>query len=272
MSNMNKLSLDPNGEHVSPLGNSRVDVGYANIAVKLLKWPDEKTFKSMVFKATTATRGNDIHSTEFDEQVIEDAFKGGLNQCLEWDTLVFECSGVSRGLTHELVRTRRASFAQQSMRHTNMGNPDMRMPTAIHEDLLASAIWLSAIEHCKKAYRLLVQRDIPFQDARTVLPIATQTYIIAEYPVSEFLATYSYRACHMFYPEIVYLFHLMKQVTIDKCPWLEPYIKISCEKTASRDGFDHQCTYQVWERVEGHCPLAWARESNRVWKSRKFSS
>lgn len=297
MSNMIKKSLDPNRQHVSPLDANRTDIGLENLQVRILKYPNEQEFKRMVYKASTATRGNDISDDTFDPVVVEDAFKGGLNQCLEWDTVVFEISGVSRGLTHEIVRSRRASFAQQSMRHTDMGrNFNIRMPQeiAINHNLLLidpakypmlaelqgpstqsatpAEVWNHAMRLAREAYGWLVEADIPFQDARTVCPIGTETYIIAEYPVSEFIGTYAYRACYMFYPEIVALFHLMKAKLVEQAPWLEPYVVISCEKTQPNNGQLHMCTYQGWEKVEGHCPLAWAKEDNRVWKSRKFEN
>lgn len=273
MSNMIRKSMPIAKDHISPLATGRIDHGYDNLLVRVLFYPEEKAFKHMVYKATMATRGSDITTTEYDEAIVEEAFSGGLNQCLEWATVVFEISGVSRGLTHELVRTRKASFAQQSMRHTDMGRASVRMPAAIAASSSDTRrTWINATEQAVKAYQNLTDRsDVPFQDARTVLPIATETYIIASYPLSEFLNTYSYRACYMFYPEIVALFGLMKQEIIKVCPWLEPYIKISCEKTRSVSSEnEHMCTYQGWEKVEGHCPLPWAKEANRVWKSSKF--
>lgn len=293
MSNMIRLSLDPEGQHNSPLSREDVinetgqggnyvpfdsiltDESYEGIQVKMLWYPkDKEAFDRMVYKAVVATRGSDINADEFDPVVVEEAFAGGLNQCLEWVTVVFEISGVTRGLTHELVRTRKASFSQQSMRHTNMGYPAMRMPQHIaeHPDPEVRRDWWRSIGAAADTYWSLVHQDIPYQDARTVLPIATETYIIASYPLSVFLATYAYRACYMFYPEIVYLFRKMREALLEVCPWLDPFIKVSCEKTRPNGEQEHMCTYQGWERVEGHCPLAWAKEDNRVWKSSKFEN
>jgi len=274
MSNMIRRSLDPNGEHDSPLSQYRIDWGYDNIEVRLLWGPyDREAFNRMVYKAVLATRGSDIREDSYDPEVVAEAFSGGLNQCLEWATVVFEISGVSRGLTHELVRTRKASFAQQSMRHTNMTGANLRMPEYIADSgSVVQGWWVESVQQAMQAYEDLVLEDYPYQDARTVLPIATETYIVAAYPISVFLATYAYRACHMFYPEIVFLFRRMKDVLVAEIPWLEPFIKVSCEKTRPNGDHPHMCTYQGWERVEGHCPLAWAQEDNRVWKSSKFEN
>ena len=284
MSSMIRKSMPIAADHISPLANGRTDQAYENLKVRVLYYPDEQLFKRMVYKATMATRGSDITDDEFiDPTVVDEAFKGGLNQCLEWANVVFEISGVSRGVTHEIVRTRKASYAQQSMRHTDMGNAAVRMPEEIsqHPDPAVRAVWRTAMQATRAAYSTLTDDfDIPFQDARTVLPIATETYIIAAYPVSEFMATFSYRACAMFYPEIVVLFKLMREELIKVCPWLAPYLLISCEKTAAsravnpatgqEEQFEHRCQYMGWEKVEGHCSLAWAKEYNRTWKSSKF--
>lgn len=290
----------------SPIAHRRIDEGYDNLHVRVLKAPEEDTMKLLMWKGTLASRGVDILDDEkLDEVVVEDAWKGGLNQCREWDTVVFEISGVSRGVTHELVRTRKASFAQQTMRATDMGWFDLRMPQGIKEreneaglvdageyPLLTKAlggvilegnqlpmqittvgeVWRLAAELSREAYNWLCELDVPFQDARTVAPIATETYIVAAYPLVEFLNTFAYRGCYMFYPEIVVLFHRMRAALLEKAPWLEPHIKIGCETTASTEKYEHRCTYQGWESVEGQCPLAWGKEENRVWKSRRFQA
>lgn len=272
MSTMIRKSMPVAADHISPLANNQIDRRYDNLKVRMLFWPDEERFKRLVYKATMATRGSDITDDEdVDPTVVDEAFKGGLNQVLEVATVSFEISGLSRGVTHEIVRTRKASFAQQSMRHTDMGLAAMRMPQEIADSPIeVRKVWLDAVETAKQAYVVLTDLDVPFQDARTVLPIATETYIIASYPLSEFINTYAYRSCYMFYPEIVVLFRLMREELIKVCPWIEPYVATSCEKTRPNGEYAHMCTYQGWEKVEGHCPLAWAREDNRVWKSSKF--
>lgn len=275
MSTMMKKSLDPAGLNHSPLDTGAINQGADALKVKILHWPEEENFKMLVYKAVLATRGSIIGEDEkYDETVVAEAFSGGLNQCLEWVTVVFEIEGCSRGLTHELVRTRQGSFAQQTMRHTFMGyEPAVRMPTEIAEaGPKAESIWMRAMVDASDAYGQLVDLDVPFQSARTVLPIATETYVVAAYPLKVWLDTYSYRACWMFYPEIVALFQRMRECLIEKCPWLDPFIKISCERTAPKNGLAHQCTYQGWDVVEGQCPLSWAKEDNRVWKSSKFKS
>jgi hypothetical protein len=75
---------------------------------------------------------------------------------------------------------------------------------------------------------------------------------------------------------------MARQILVGKYPFLERYIKISCENTkgaldgdaggkypsvAEAEGLTHHCTFQGWENVEGQCPFPWARESNRSFRS-----
>jgi hypothetical protein len=100
-----------------------------------------------------------------------------------------------------------------------------------------------------------------------------------EYPLREFINVFAYRGCSMFQWEIVSVMRACRQVLVGAYPFLEPYVKISCEKTKGSldsiplEQYDpganaHHCTFQGWEEVEGQCEFPWARESNRSFKSK----
>lgn len=297
MSNMSQRGSGQ--DNVAPGQEGRIDVGYENIQVKCLQWPEEQLTKYLLSKASVAVKGSIVEDNTTDEAMAADMFKGGLNQALEWVKVTFELSGVSRGFTHQIVRTRKASFSQQSMRYADMGTFNVRMPEEIAKkdkekdlaplpystypnirslhgfsNISPASVWEYAIETSREAYAWLADHGIPIQDARTVCPIATETYILCNYDLGEFLKLYSYRACQMFYPEMVHVMKLMRESLLRKAEWLEPYIKISCQNTTSNMSVNgellpHKCTYQGWERVEGQCDFPWALEENRTFKSSK---
>ncbi len=103
------------------------------------------------------------------------------------------------------------------------------------------------------------EEDISYQDARYVLLEATDNYIMCEYSVREFMNVFAYRGCSMFSWEIVHVMREMRRLLVEAHPWMEPYVKISCE--ASK-----RCTFQGWESVEGQCDFPWAKESNRTFQ------
>lgn len=194
------------------------------------------------------------------EKDWEEMLKGGLQTALESQTIVFAVTGVSRTCTHQLVRSRRAAFHQQSQRASYMGdNPEFRMPESVWRNPKVRGEWFRALRYAHNAYQMACEADIAYQDARFILPEGTTNFIMLEYPVREFLNVFAYRGCHMFQWEITKTMHKCREVLLEAHPWLEPYVKITCEKTGV-------CEFQGWENVEGQCTLPMAREENRRFK------
>jgi thymidylate synthase (FAD) len=278
----NRHSMN-DGHHVSPYDNGFMVIGDDQITVKLVQGLNPE-FQSVLSKAQRATIGIDLTTPDDDNRDWEEMLQGGLQTALESQVVVFEVSGVSRACTHQLVRTRKAAFHQQSMRASFYGNqPEFRIPESIWrlpEEVRKE--WISAMMACHRAYQLACDADVSYQDARYILPEGTTNYIMLEYPLREFINVYAYRGCSMFQWEIVTVMRLAREILVGIYPWLEPYIKISCEKTKGAlddvkhskymfndpEASAHHCTFQGWESVEGQCPFPWARESNRQFRSK----
>lgn len=241
------------GHHTSPYGQGRVDIGLDNLEVRLVQGIDEESFKRTLSRAQRATIGIPLDDNE-EYGDWEEMLKGGLQTALESQTVIFEVIGVARATTHQIVRSRRAAFHQQSMRASYMGDePNVRMPESVqrlgstdsplaHE---AHDAWVDAIEASWNAYRRACEAGVSYQDARYILPIGTETYIMCEYSVREFLAVYAYRACSMFQWEICHTVRQMGAILSEAYPWLAPYIKISCQ-----DGVCRECAGFGWYTVE----------------------
>jgi flavin-dependent thymidylate synthase len=281
------------GKHVSPYDNGRMEIGDDGIAVNLVQGLNPE-FQQVLSKAQRATIGIDLSIPDGDNRDWEEMLQGGLQTALESQVVVFEVSGVSRACTHQLVRSRRAAFHQQSMRASFYGNqPEVRIPESIWRapDEVRTA-WIEAIQAAHDAYTKACEADVSYQDARYILPEGTTNYIMLEYPLREFMNVYAYRGCSMFQWEIVSVMRMAREILVAAYPWLDPYIKISCERTKGaldteaelqrwedetgghRDDYpipealDHHCTFQGWESVEHQCPFPWARESNRSFRSK----
>lgn len=108
-----------------------------------------------------------------------------------WTILI---EGVSRALTHELVRHRAGfGFSQLSQRYVDESNIAFVLPPEISEGSRAYDIWLAACESSLKAYRSLLgelvesigsegtatsRKKRARQAARAVLPNAAETKIV----------------------------------------------------------------------------------------------
>lgn len=114
---------------------------------------------------------------------------------LEHGTATFYVTGVSRSLTHELVRHRHLSPSQLSQRFVDEGEAEFVVPPLITDVPDALAIWQDAMAYAQNAYRELIdvldshmaqddtvsklaRRKKVRESARSVLPNSTETKIV----------------------------------------------------------------------------------------------
>lgn len=112
---------------------------------------------------------------------------------LEHGSVSFYLTGVSRSLTHELIRHRHFSYSQLSQRYVPERNAAMVEPEVIAGDAELHALFTEAAEASVKAYEGLLEglekrfADVPNatlrrkqarQAARAILPNATETRIV----------------------------------------------------------------------------------------------
>jgi thymidylate synthase (FAD) len=98
--------------------------------------------------------------------------------------------------THQLVRHRIASFSQQSQRYvSHTEHFTSIMPDTIAENIEARQIFAFMAETVHKAYAQLVEMGIPAEDARYILPNATETKIIMTMNARELLHYFGLRCC-----------------------------------------------------------------------------
>jgi thymidylate synthase (FAD) len=119
--------------------------------------------------------------------------ESGHGSVLEHATWNFVFAGISRSLTHELIRHRAGfAYSQLSQRYVDESTADYIEPDIIANDPELHALWLEAVTTCQDVYRRLVsgladrlkeipeattRRKMARQAARSVLPNACETKI-----------------------------------------------------------------------------------------------
>lgn len=98
----------------------------------------------------------------------------------EFVDFVFEISGVTRAFTHQLVRTRTASYAQQAQRAVDMTGFQSLKPETVKGEPEADLHWEDCMDTIGQTYERLRHLGIPAQDARGVLPTNVLTNIIVK--------------------------------------------------------------------------------------------
>ena len=97
------------------------------------------------------------HSKEDNERFIKMLADMGHHSPLEHVSFTFAVEGVSRALTHQLVRHRIASYSQQSQRYVNLDKTfDYIMPPSIEKNEVTTTVFENAMKDIKRYYNYLV--------------------------------------------------------------------------------------------------------------------
>ena len=144
------------------------------------------------------------------ESLILKVFSSGHESILEHVSFTFGIEGVSRVLTHQLVRHRIASFSQQSQRYVNI-KEDAIVPPSIKRNKEAMALFQIGIDQVWKIYRELLGMGIKKEDARFILPNATATSLVMTMNLRELIHTTGLRLCFRAQWEIRILFAFIKR-------------------------------------------------------------
>lgn len=99
----------------------------------------------------------------------------------EFVSYTFLICNVTRAFTHQLVRTRTGSYAQQTMRVLNVAGWDYETGPSIRDNEGLEAIYRSTMELISAAYSRLIEDGAKVEDARGVLPTNIHTNIVAKF-------------------------------------------------------------------------------------------
>ncbi len=132
----------------------------------------------------------------------------------DWSVVEHVCCSVEflvdRGITHEIVRHRIASYTQESTRFVNYVKkmlPSFIYPIVGVEEKDYSQIWLTAIENAEWAYKELLKAGWKPQEARSVFPNALASKIIVTFNLRQWRQFFLMRTSKEAHPQ-------MKEVTV----------------------------------------------------------
>jgi len=109
---------------------------------------------------------------------------------------------VDRGVTHEIVRHRPASFAQESTRYCNYakdkfgGEITFIIPEFFKYGSEEWCLWKNHMERCELDYLTLIGIGVTPEKARTVLPNSLKTELIMTANCAEWVHFFGLRACN----------------------------------------------------------------------------
>jgi len=195
-------------------------------------------------EAIELAASNCYDSEPMDGKIMKNCYKSGHHSVLEFCDFHFHVEGISRVLSHQLVRSRLASFAQRSQRYVKEDDFGYVIPDSIkkskagkncYNDMPYEAIdvYTSVMSKISIAYDELVNFfNIPPEDARFVLPNACETIIDVKMNLREMIHFMNLRLCTCSQWEIRELANLMRKLIIEKEPMFTKFLVPKCEKDA----------------------------------------
>jgi thymidylate synthase (FAD) len=155
------------------------------------------------------------------KSVLSTILASGHYSTLEHASYTFAIDGVSRALTHQLVRHRLASFNQQSQRYVKFKNGiETVKPATVEAVPEASELFDSVVGLVEQAYARMIELGIPAEDARFILPNAAETKIVVTMNVRELMHFFSLRCCNRAQWEIRELAHAMLELVRPTAPYV----------------------------------------------------
>jgi len=130
------------------------------------------------------------------KRIIKRVTDYGHVSVIEHASFTFSIEGVSRAMTHQLVRHRIASYTQQSQRYVTYDTLEKYVtPPNISENAEAKRIFDETLEKISETYQKLLKLRVPKEDARFILPNAAKTNIIVTMNARELRHFFNLRCC-----------------------------------------------------------------------------
>jgi thymidylate synthase (FAD) len=189
-------------------------------------------------------------------KLLDRVLSMGHESVTEHACFTFGVEGISRAASHQLVRHRIASYSQQSQRYVAATFGYVTPVALLHEGWRANRrgtaglakAYRDHMEASSRLYERLLAEGIPAEDARFVLPNASETRLLVTMNARELNHFFSLRLCRRAQWEIRDLAAEMLRLARDAAPLLFarsgpgcvrgkcPEGKFTCGKAAAKTG------------------------------------
>ena len=196
--------------------------------VQLISYTDDAVNLLLFTKNTRLMNDDDAYSQIAEwpnekKQEELDYMLQTIRSSWEFIDYTFNIRDVSRGFTHQFVRTRQASYAQQSQRTVDMSGFGYYTPPRIAENEVAKALYDVAMNQINDSYQAL-REIVPAEDARGVLPTNIHTNIVAKFNLRTLSEMAKSRLSPRAQGEYQEVFKLMVSEVVAVHPWAEPFL------------------------------------------------
>ena len=182
------------------------------------------------------------------QRLISNVIESGHGSTIEHIVFTFGISGVSRTLSHQLVRHRAGvAFDQQSQRYVKYKGPATMLPATVAEaEPELRSRYEDHVSEGLDLYGDMLSAGIPGEDARFVFANATRTNLVMTANLRALIHMSGLRLCTMAQWEIRRLFQLIRHEIFAVSPFLGSFLAPKCVPLGYCDEFNNR---------DEHCPI-----------------
>lgn len=131
-----------------------------------------------------------------------------------------------RGVSHEIVRHRLASYSQESTRYANYSKEKFGSEITVirpcfwEEDSTEYSLWLESMKQAERTYLSLIEKGATAQEARSVLPNSVKTEIVVTCNIREWRHIFKLRCDSAAHPQMREIMLLLLAQMHDRVPAL----------------------------------------------------
>ncbi len=169
-------------------------------------------------------------ATDKQQDLVRRVIESGHGSTIEHVVFTFAISGVTRTLSHQLVRHRAGlAFDQQSQRYLKYKEPSYMVPGSIADaDEAIRDRFLDEMQGSLSFYEEMLEAGIPGEDARFVMPNATRTNLVMTANLRALIHMSGLRLCTMAQWEIRRLFQLVRHEVFNVSPFFGSFLAPKC--------------------------------------------
>ena len=162
------------------------------------------------------------------EKIVDHCFESGHESILEHVVFTFGIEGVSRALTHQLVRHRIMSPTQRSQRYVKEDRFGYVTPDSIWRNDELRRKYQRLMTDIQGIYNEAISQGVPAEDARYVLPNATSSKIVCTFNLRSLINFMRLRLCMTAQWEIRQLAEAMAFEIEESYPELAKFLAPEC--------------------------------------------
>lgn len=157
--------------------------------------------------ARTCYKSEDIIRGDSAERIVKKLISSGHEAMLEHITVSARII-CDRGVSHELVRHRIASFAQESTRYCNYSREKFGYeltfikPCFWHDDSIEYSLWRDTCQMLEDTYMEMIKKGVNPQAARSILPNSIKTEIVITTNIREWRHLFKLRTSRHAHPQV----------------------------------------------------------------------